>query len=351
MKKLLFVLLAFLISSTTYADTQFRGITLSPEVTSDDIDDLVTLFSGGAPNVVRHQLFDHSADNENESEYMLWLSDALDHLDEMIPVYQANNMKVVIDLHTPPGGFVDSSAYPAIHKIFTESWAQAALITVWQTIAQRYNGNSTVYGYLLVNEPAEPSSTGVLKNWSTLASDTAQAIRAIDNTTPIIVLPRYANPSYISKLVLPLVSGIVLGVHFYPFLDFNQQGIYGNTTALAYPTKGKKSKKTGKIVGGRNKKTLKEKFAKVASFIKKNPTIPVAVMETAQSRFTEEASYLNYIEDLFNMFEKNGVDYLFHAWREDNTWSIEHDSDPDNNDPVAGMTDRAALIQQYYMKN
>lgn len=336
------------------AAPNYRGMTLGPEVTSTDIDDLAACFASGLPNIVRHQLFNHSSETDNLTEYSEWLDDALEALEDLMPYYQSYGVKVIVDMHTPYKGFVDPLANPAIHELFTDATLQSNFISLWQTIATRMASHSAnIYGYLMLNEPAEPNSVSPgIRDWNTLASDTATAIRAIDSVTPIIMLARYGNPTYISKIVIPAVSNMIIGTHFYPFLEFNQQCIGDNDCGLKYPTRCKKNKKSRKCIGGRNPREMLFRFKKARSFMAKNPTVKFGVFETAQSRFTDYTSYQKYIKDLFDMFEESGVNaYLFHSFREANEWSIEHDNDPNNNSPIGCDNNRANQVESYFSNN
>jgi hypothetical protein len=132
---------------------RLRGAMISPRVTADD---LRVLAEKWGANHVRWQLmwngFPQSpADSADEAAYDVWLEGALKHLDDLLPVCKELGIAVLIDLHTPPGGRNAANEC----RIFHEKKWQDKFLQVWDKIAQRYKGNTTVWGYDLVNEPVE----------------------------------------------------------------------------------------------------------------------------------------------------------------------------------------------------
>jgi hypothetical protein len=91
-----------------------------------------------------------------------------------------------------------------------------SFIAMWQAIATHYNGNTTIAGYDLWNEP----TGGITQaQWITLSQNIAAAIRAIDPTHAIIWEPvdwglpyNYAG---ITTMPLAAYSGIVYSFHAY----------------------------------------------------------------------------------------------------------------------------------------
>lgn len=64
------------------------------------------------------------------------------------PPQSWNGIKVMLDLHTPPGGRTNGG----VCRMFQEKRYQDKLIEVWDRIARRYKGREVVYAYDLLNE-------------------------------------------------------------------------------------------------------------------------------------------------------------------------------------------------------
>ncbi len=44
------------------------------------------------------------ADNATMPEYEAWLETVLEHLDSLLPLFRQFGIKILLDMHTPPGG-------------------------------------------------------------------------------------------------------------------------------------------------------------------------------------------------------------------------------------------------------
>jgi endoglucanase len=168
-------------------ESRLRGAMISPNVTAED---LQVLGGQWGANHVRWQLlwggFPHSpADKGDLAAYDAWLEGALKHLDELLPVCERLGIKVVIDLHTPPGGRNEAKEC----RLFHEKRFQDSFIAWWEKIARRYRGRKTVWGYDLVNEPVEGIVGEGLMDWRALADATARRVRALDSDHAIIIEP------------------------------------------------------------------------------------------------------------------------------------------------------------------
>ena len=321
--------------ASAQAQTTYRGVVLSPDATSQDIDDLGAFLH---PNVVRYQLFwQGPVDSANTTDYAAWLETALDQFEALLPSFQSNGLKVVLDLHTPPGGFASYKPRPQ-HRVFAQQSFQDALVQSWQTIATRFNGNDTIWAYDLLNEPAQPKVTAGLKDWNALAPLLVQAIRAIDANRTIIVKPIYADPGRMKRLK-PLTAGnIVYSVHFYYPIQFAHQGLPGHKRKIKYPN------------DKYNKKALRDNLRKVFAFQKKN-NAQIFVGEFSAVRWARDGSAYRYLRDLISIFESKHWSWAYHAWRENDAWSVEHGTDPDDHAPSGSTTDRAQLLISYFENN
>ncbi|MPM65989.1 hypothetical protein SDC9_112893 [bioreactor metagenome] len=114
--------------------------------------DLKTLHEWGV-NLVRAQITRNWGAINTEldlDEYNVWLDKRLDDLEATAKRARKYGIKFVIDLHTPPGGKIDSGN---MRMFFEEKYA-AAFLDCWRKIATRFKGNPQIYACDLVNEPA-----------------------------------------------------------------------------------------------------------------------------------------------------------------------------------------------------
>ena len=107
-------------------------------------------------------------------------------LDQAIFFAKQKGLRLLIDMHSPVGGFQDISNETApVNVAFwgnnTNATTTSALATeqikLWVAIATRYQHEPTILGYDLINEPTVPKT---IKKWYNWAGDCASAIWAVD---------------------------------------------------------------------------------------------------------------------------------------------------------------------------
>lgn len=324
-----------LLVSTALAGTTDRGAMVSRDITPEDI----AVFGSWKANLVRYPLeWLQGAGEADSAAYDEWLEGALQQLDQRIPLFRAAGIRVVINLYSPPGGFQREKVCTSSHRIFCETWAQQQFMTTWEKIAARYRDEKTIYGYDLVNEPGFRAAAPGLMNWNKLALQTVKRIRAIDSRHLIIVEPPYGDVGRLKQLNRIPYSNVVYSIHFYFPLEFQHQGINGRRMGVSYPTK--------KL----NKKSLEKQVATIKAFQKKVKG-KIYVGEFSAVRWAPKNSSYLYLRDLISLFEKNGWNWTYHAFREADPWSLEHDGNISNKTPTTRETDRARLLKAYFKKN
>jgi hypothetical protein len=320
---------------------RLRGAMISPQVTAEDLRVLGTQWRA---NHVRWQLvwggFPHGpADKGDLAAYDAWLESALGHLDERLPVCRRSGLLVLIDLHTPPGGRDRAGAC----RLFHEKRFQDAFLRTWEKIARRYKGNRTVWGYDLVNEPVEGTVAGGLLDWHALAGRAAKAVRAIDPGHALVVEPApWGSPSALRRFEPLPVLGVVYSVHMYEPHRFTHQGVGRSRTGIRYPG----------VVGGRyvGKGQLRQVLRPVVEY-QRDHRVAIYVGEFSAVRWAPGHSAYNYLRDLIDLFEEQGWDWAYHAFREWDGWSVEHGPDPQDHAPSATPTDRERLLRSWYARN
>ena len=320
---------------------RLRGAMIGPKVTNED---LLEFGQTWKANHIRWQLiwggFPRSpADQVGVKEYRQWLESALARLDEALPVCRQAGIMVTVDLHTPPGGRNRASEC----RMFEVPEFQEAFLQIWEEIARRYKDSDVVWGYDLVNEPVEGAIPTGMLNWQELAAETARRVRAIDARHAIIIEPApWGSPASLDLLEPIDVPGIVYSVHMYIPHSFTHQGVYDNPTGVVYP---------GTIEGRwYDRETLRKALTPVMKF-QQEFGVHIYIGEFSAIRWAPGDSAYQYLRDCIEIFEENGWDWAYHAFREWDGWSVEHGPDPKDRNRTAEPTDRARLLQSWYSKN
>ena len=291
---------------------QLRGVQL-PAVRCTE-DDFKTLADWGA-TLVRYQMTNapHVKDGEPAetalSRYFNWLNERLDHLDrEVLPWANRYGMKVVIDLHEPPGKRVSGGAF----RMMVEERYRAAFLEVWRQIATRFKGRPGVYGYDLVNEPHQLGKVAV--DYWNIQRMAAEEIRKIDEDTPILIESNAMDSPRTFSYLSPLkMDNVIYEVHMYEPGDYTHQGVRGEKdfARLAYPN------------GQRNREYLVKSLAAVRQFEQRHGA-KIYVGEFSAAAWAPGAD--QYLRDCIEIFKEYGWDWTYHAFREWPGWSVEHEA-------------------------
>lgn len=320
---------------------RLRGAMISPKVSAAD---LATLGGEWGANHVRWQLlwggFPHSpADRGDLAAYDAWLESALAHLDELLPVCERLGIKVLIDLHTPPGGRNDAKEC----RLFHEKRFQDSFLAWWEKIARRYHGNATVWGYDLVNEPVEGRVGDGLMNWHALAAETARRVRALDPAHAIIIEPEpWGGPDALADFEPIAVPGIVYSVHMYQPGKLTHQGVHDDAVGVRYPSE----------IDGRlwDKEQLRRALRPVIEW-QHDYGAHIYIGEFSAIRWAPDDSALRYLRDVIEIFEEQGWDWAYHAFREWHGWSVEHGGDKSDTTRSPEPTTREKLLREWFAKN
>jgi hypothetical protein len=320
---------------------RLRGAMIGPRVTEED---LRVLGEEWKANHVRWQLiwggFPHGpADKADVEEYNRWLESALAHLDELLPVCEEVGLKVLVDLHTPPGGRNDAKEC----GIFKEKRFQQAFVDAWEKIARRYRGKNVIWGYDLVNEPVEGIIPEGLMDWHALVTVTAKKVREIDPDHAIIVEPApWGSPSSLEWFEPLDVRGVVYSVHMYQPHNFTHQGVYEAPTGVSYP---------GNVDGEYwDKERLRVALQAVIDY-QRDYGVHIYLGEFSAIRWAPGDSARDYLRDCIEIFEQYDWDWAYHAFREWDGWSVEHGPDRKDRTPSPTPTSRERLLRSWYAKN
>jgi O-glycosyl hydrolase/aryl-phospho-beta-D-glucosidase BglC (GH1 family) len=145
-----------------------------------------------------------------------WRSDAFTALDSLVSEANAAGIYVIIDMHGVVGGQSTNqdTGQENQNQYWTNTTDQTETAYMWTQIATHYNGNGTVAGYDLLNEPdAAPSSAAVWAAESSLYT----TVRAADPTHIAFIEGTWGNWDF-DELPPPSTYGwtnVVYSMHEY----------------------------------------------------------------------------------------------------------------------------------------
>lgn len=322
---------------------RLRGAMISRNI---DEEGLRVLGQQWNANLVRWQLI-RTGPIDNPLDlvaYDRWLQSALKQLDAALPLCEKYGLRVVVDLHSPPGGQRTSGGYAGSdHGLFTDAACQRRFVELWQQMARKYKDVKVIWGYDLANEPIETLVEDDLADWPELADRTARAIRAIDPERTIIVEPAQGgSPPGLAELEPLRVPNIVYSVHMYIPGEFTHQGVYHSNETVHYP---------GQIAGKRWDKAQLEAALQPAIDYQRKYGVHIYIGEFSAIRWAPDQSACRYLKDVIDIFEAHGWDWTYHAFREWDGWSVEHGSDRKDRNRSTMPTDREQLLRSWFGKN
>jgi len=330
-----------------------RGFMMNQIFDQQDCDDA----RAWGANVIRVQL--HPANYAtiwNKTFWDAWPS-FLDQLEKQIKQAKQAGLKVVVDLHDPPFQNVADFDQP---EIWNRTDLDEMFCKVWTDISTRLLPyKDVIWGYDILNEPLDRSQLpAVTKQWKPLAIKIVQAIRKVDPDTWIIFEPGPGSLFSGFKGLSPLPDlHIIYSAHFYYPADFTHQGVYNiagtdlavamQTINIPYPSV---------INGVQWDKPQLEQILKDADEFQSRWKVPIYVGEFSVIRWAPKDAAVRWLQDVVDLFESRHWSWSYHAFREFQGWSLEHDEQfweegmPDPQ-PVTYETERAKVIKKTFLKN
>ena len=290
-----------------------RGFMLPSRGLHDE--DFAKLASWGV-TLVRYQMSRNwpFADTERDlADYDDWMKIKLDHLEERVVPFAAKyGIKVVVDLHMPPGG---RSADHELNMFYEPEFADH-FVETWRRIARRFKGSPAICAYDLVNEPHQTYHSVGGNDYLSLQVRAAKAIREIDPNMPVVVEPIHsASPEGFKSLAAVPMENVIYEVHVYQPFAFTHQGVGAGKPwdKAKWPDPDK----------GWDREFLRERLAPVRDFqLRHNARIYVG--EFSAAAWAEGAG--DWLRDAISLFEEYGWDWTYHAFDEWAGWSIEHEA-------------------------
>ena len=330
---------------------RLRGAMIHPD--SFKAEDLDVLAGQWKANHVRWQLLwggfpNGPADTASVESFNHWIDRQCMQLDRMLPALERYGVLVTLDLHTPPGGRLPQNEGSAMPLFREQKW-QDAFVAVWQKLASKYKDVKTVWCYDILNEAVEgkiPPNEGIL-SWRDLALKTSKAIRQIDPVKAIVIEPApWGSPDALERFEAfdpKEAPNVVYSIHFYMPHRFTHQGV-GDDRAVGFVYPG--------VIDGKD--WDKEQIRRALDIPRKFASdhgVTIYIGEFGSIRWAPENSTYRYLKDCIEVFEEEGWDWAYHAFREWNGWSVEHSMDRNDNRPTASPTDRELLLRSWFEKN
>lgn len=317
---------------------RLRGV-MSPNAFVDE--DMRVLGQEWNANLIRWQMtrrWGVPNTDRDLDEYDQWIGSELDDLEKALEACNRYGIKVVVDLHSPPGGRYENREM----AIFHEAKYQDHFVKVWERIATRFKGNPAVWGYDLVNEPVQAdTSTEGVPDYLGAQVRAAKAIRAIDPDVPIIFEVDQWDSAPGFRYLEPVdVPNVIYQVHMYWPGGFTHQGVHSNPVGVKYPG----------MIGGMmvDKEALRRHLQPVRDF-QLAFNVHIYVGEFSAARWAPGAA--QYLSDCIDIFEEYGWDWSYHAYREWDGWSLEHGPDPNDHARTAEPSDRMQVLLGWFAKN
>ena len=321
---------------------RLRGAMIAPDSLREP--DVAMLADDWGGNLVRWQLIRYGvpASEAGFDAYDRWLETQLNQLDRGLAWAAKLGVKVVVDLHSPPGGNAISGGYQAaLGPIWTDPNAQNKFIAVWRKIASRYQGDQRIWGYDLLNEPVDYDVAEGCDDWQSLALRASQTVRIIDpGRTVIVEPPDWGSASGFIGFQPIGLSNVVYSFHIYDPHEFTHQGVNGPSEPITYP---------GKIHGASWDKAAIERAIEPATTFAKRYRVQLYVGEFSVIRWAPGGD--KYLSDLIEVIESHGWDWSYHAFREWDGWSVEHGSDPNDHAPTLQPTARKQVLLKWLRQN
>ena len=310
---------------------RLRGV-MSPARNMTE-DDFKTLADWGVTLLRFQMVRDWHGVNANQdlAEFDRWLEGRLDHFDKVVlPLARKHGIMVVLDLHVPPGGYDESHEANMFHDArFADHFVE-----IWRRIARRFKGREGIYGYDLVNEPLQGREALPGCDIQSLMRRAAAAVRAEDPVTPIVVESnRCAAPGTFAELEpLPFVN-VIYQFHVYWPWEFTHQRIRGTRMwTVDWPDDSH----------GWNRAAIAWTMKPVVEFQRKYGA-RIYAGEFSAVAWAPGAG--QYLRDCIALFEENGWDWSYHAFREWDGWSVELEGeDAEHLAPSADNPRKRALV-------
>lgn len=151
---------------------------------------------------------------EDDSSPYTYRQSGWDWLDQNIAWAKKNDVYLILNMHTPQGGYQSQGEGNAL---WNDVENQNRLVALWKAIAERYKDEVQIAGFGPVNEPVPSRS---MQQWSDLAQRLIDEIRAVNKHHLLFiekVIYVKGNFSADENLNFPVVTGTNLVYEFHGY--------------------------------------------------------------------------------------------------------------------------------------
>lgn len=299
-------------------------------------------------NLVRFQFcrnWGKKGTDRDLADYDRWFEQRLNNLDWLLSEAPKYGIQVVVDLHTPPGGWQNPHN---VMTMFTEPEYANHYLELWRKLAAHFKGNPGIWAYDLLNEPRALDKGGI-SAWE-LQQIAATLIREIDPETPILITTNWGGGTYGWNDFRPVeLRNIIYQFHFYNPIPYTHQFIHEkrekNEPFRPYPGNIKQADKTEFW----DRKRLRRELNEVLAFARKH-NARIYVGEFSAIGWAPGAD--RYLADCIELFEEYGWDWSYHSFRESPFWNVEMRYDESNGFiPAPEGTPRQSVLLDYFRRN
>ena len=289
-----------------------RGVMLPADDCKED--DFRTLRDWGA-TLARFQMTrsQEVSANRDLADYRRWVSSRVDHLlTDVVPWARAAGVRLVVDLHVPPGGREDGRDM----VMFYDRTYANAFVDVWTNIAARCRDIDVIWAYDLINEPMQRREALPGCDYLSLQEAAARAVRAVDPKMPIVIESNGMDSPANFPFLRPFdLKDVIYQVHMYDPGAYTHQGVHARSAAewkpAFYPDRTK----------GWDKAYLKRMLKPVWDFQQRHGAV-IYVGEFSAIAWAPNAD--SYLRDCISIFREYGWHWTYHAFREWDGRSVEH---------------------------
>lgn len=244
--------------------------------------------------------------------------DLLDDLEDAVEKAEAQNIKVVIDLHQAPFGPSTDCEHlwslPDLTSNFCTYWAGVA------TRFKPYVENGTIIGYDLYNEPLDRDNSNLVAlGWRDIAQQIINTIREIDKDVWVVFQAGPGGGDGALAYLKPLADyRVIYSHHFYEPRYYANQGL--ESSILGVVPDPSELKPYPNSTMGWDKSFLEQKLH-VSELFQAKYQVPIYIGEFSSVKWAEGANI--WFEDFIDVLEDRDWIWSVHAWREWAGWNHE----------------------------
>ena len=247
-----------------------------------------------------------------------------DWLDLNIQWAKKYDMRLVLNMHYPQGGFQSNGNGT---KLWTDEENKKRLTALWTEIARIYKDEPVIAAFDLLNEPVVPEKSNVeetFAQWQDLAQGIAYSIRTV-NTNHMIMVERlnayknletgvsnwHNNLNGNMNFFLIDDNNVTYEFHVYdPFVFTHQNAGWVESSRGVFSTYPDEAK-------GLNKEYLEQCFTKYLKFGKDN-NVPVYLGEfgVIVYGFHEDRGGDRWIKDALDICRRHNINFNYHTYHE-----------------------------------